>query len=76
MNLHAEIVAANSRKDKERTRALGKKFSHLRTDKQALELVCQAVRGFEAQAVFTIQQAAAWKAVVDAVKLGERRLQG
>jgi hypothetical protein len=76
MDLQAQIAAANARKDKERTRALGKKFSHLRTDRQALELVCQAVRGFEAQAVFTIQQAAAWKAVVEAVKLGEKRLAG
>jgi hypothetical protein len=72
MDLHAEIAAANGRKDKERVRALGKRFGGLRTKTEKLALLCQALRRFESEAAFSVEMMAQWKSVQAALKLVEK----
>ncbi len=68
--LQALSDAADKRVGLERQKACAKRFGLLKNDRQALEMVCQRVREWEQEGVVLPAP------VVQALRLGEKRLQG
>lgn len=69
--LQREIAAANARAGKDRQKVIAKKQWLLKTDRQALELICQRAEEFANGG-----GPAGLAALLEAVKLARKRLEG